>query len=128
MRYFLGETHRYPGMPPMLQLSYWLSFLMGICTILSVAPQECPRLTMKAKIRPNAKRGVLAGGTVKIFVTLRAKDPVNRLDFKLLLPRGMTVKRTATRPRLKSYTSPEIIENLDGTTAVYWLQSDLDRF
>lgn len=83
---------------------------------------------MKAKIRPNARRGILAGtGNVKISVTLHAKDPSNGLKFKLMLPRGMTVERTATRPRLKPYTNPEIIQNLDGTTALYWLQTDLDR-
>jgi len=83
---------------------------------------------LKAKTRPNARRGILAGsGNVKVSVTLRAKDPVNGLEIKLLLPRGMTAKRTATRPHLKPSATPEIVKNLDGTTALYWLQVDLNR-
>lgn len=123
---FLEETHSYLSMHLPLSICYLL--LVGVCNILNAASQECPRLAMKAKTRPNSRRGILAGsGNVKISVTLRAKDPVNGLEFKMLLPRGMTVERTATRPHLKLFTSPEIVENFDGTTALYWLRVDLDR-
>lgn len=109
-----------------LRLRYFYLFLLGIGTIVSTASQECPHLTMKAKIRPHVRRRILAGSrNVKISVTLRSKDPTVGMAFKLLLPRGIAVERTATRPRLERYAAPEIVQNLDGTTAIYWLHVDL---
>src|SRR6056297_846108 len=122
----LEDTHRYLTMH--LPLRCYYLFLVGVCTISRIASQECPHLALKAKTRPAAKRGVLAGsGHVEVTVTLAAQDSVVGLEFQLLLPSGTSVECTGTRPHLKPHTSPAIIKNLDGTTALYWLQIELDR-
>ncbi|TFJ82942.1 hypothetical protein NSK_005767, partial [Nannochloropsis salina CCMP1776] len=95
--------------------------LLGFATILTTVTQECPRVFLKAKVRPNAKLGVLAGkGRAKITVMLKSKDPVENLDFQLTLPNGLSVERTAMRPSSKPYTPPQIVEDADGVTAISW--------
>ncbi|EKU23125.1 hypothetical protein NGA_0705900, partial [Nannochloropsis gaditana CCMP526] len=102
--------------------SGFLVALLGFTSILTTVSQECPRLFLKAKVRPNAKRGILAGkGQAKITVTLKSKDPVDNLEFQLNLPNGLSVERTAMRPSSKPYTPPQIVEDTDGTTSIYWL-------
>jgi hypothetical protein len=67
--------------------------LLGFATILTTVTQECPRVFLKAKVRPNAKLGVVAGkGRAKITVMLKSKDPVENLDFQLNLPNGLLVE------------------------------------
>ncbi|TFJ80863.1 hypothetical protein NSK_007818 [Nannochloropsis salina CCMP1776] len=95
--------------------------LLGFATILTTVTQECPRVFLKAKVRPNAKLGVLAGkGRAKITVMLKSKDPVESLDFQLTLPNGLSVERTAMRPSSKPYTPPQIVEDADGVTVISW--------
>src|SRR6056297_2153559 len=102
--------------------SAFLVALLGFTSILTTVSQECPRLFLKAKVRPNARRGILAGkGQAKITVTLKSKDPVDNLVFQLNLPNGLSVERTAMRPSSKPYTPPQIVEDTDGTNAIYWL-------
>ena len=75
--------------------SIFLPALLGFANILTPVSQECPRLSLKAKVRLDAKRGILvAKGKSAITVTLESKDPVDNLDFQLNLRNGLTAKRT----------------------------------
>jgi hypothetical protein len=99
-----------------------------LASIQLAAPQECPRLALKAKVHPNAKRGILVSkAKAKVSVTLRSKDPVNNLEFMLTLPNGVSVEKTATRPLSKLLANPEIIQSLDGTTNIYWRAIELAK-
>jgi len=40
------------------------------------------------------------------------------------LPAGLSVVKTAARPFPKTKTQPEVVQNADGTTAIYWLGVD----
>ncbi|TFJ82556.1 hypothetical protein NSK_006139 [Nannochloropsis salina CCMP1776] len=101
--------------------TFVLVALLGFATILTTVIQECPRLFLKTKVRPNAKLGVLAGkGRAKITVMLKSKDPVENLNFQLNLPDGLSVERTAMRPSSMPYTPPQIVEDTNGMTAIYW--------
>ncbi|TFJ87439.1 hypothetical protein NSK_000793 [Nannochloropsis salina CCMP1776] len=96
--------------------------LLGFASIFTAVPQDCPGLSLKAKVRPSAKRGILAGkGQARLAFTLTSKEPVDNLEFQLNLPNGLSVERTAMRPSPKPFTSPEIVKNADGTTLIYWL-------
>lgn len=95
--------------------------LLTLVSIQLAAPQECPRLLMKAKVRSNAKRSILLSkAKVKITVTLGTRDPVHNLDFMLTLPNGLSVEKTASGPSSKFNAPAKISESLDGTTNVYW--------
>jgi hypothetical protein len=75
--------------------SIFLPALLGFANISTPVSQECPRLSLKAKVRPDAKREILvAKGKSAITVTLESNDPVNKLEFKLNLPNDLTAKRT----------------------------------
>jgi len=96
--------------------------LLGLASILTTVSQDCPGLFLKAKARPNAKHGILAGkGQARLTITLTSKDPVDNLEFQVNLPNGLSVERIAMRPSPKPFTSPEIVKNADGTTVIYWL-------
>lgn len=103
-----------------------LASLMGAAWVLTTAAQEeCPRLRLAAKVHPNAKRGILAGrGQAKVTVLVQSKEPVEDLAFKMELPAGLSVVKTAIRPFPKTKTQLEVVQNADGTTAVYWLGVD----
>ncbi|TFJ83453.1 hypothetical protein NSK_005293 [Nannochloropsis salina CCMP1776] len=99
----------------------FLVALLGFGSILTTISQECPRLSLTANVRPNRRRGIVAGkGKARITVTLKSKDPVENLDFQLTLPNGLSVERTAMRPSSKPYTPPQIVEDADGVTAISW--------
>ncbi|EWM20839.1 secreted protein [Nannochloropsis gaditana] len=99
-----------------------LVVFLGLAGVLTTVSQECPRLTLKAKARPNAKRGILAGkGRARITVTLSSKDPVDNLEFQLKLPNGLSVERTTMRPSSKPSVPLQIVEDSDGTSTIYWL-------
>lgn len=101
---------------------------LSTASIQLTASQQCPRLAIRAKAHPNTKHGVLAGkGKAQISVILRTKDPISDLNFKMTLPSGMSVRRTATRPSIKPHMPPEVVGNIDGTTALYWLDIDFSR-
>jgi hypothetical protein len=95
--------------------------LLGFASIFTTVSQGCPRLSLTANVRPNPRRGIVAGkGMAKITVTLRSKDPVDNVEFQLNLPDGLSVERTAMRPSSKPYTPPKIVEDADGVTAISW--------
>jgi hypothetical protein len=96
--------------------------LLGFASIFNTVSQVCPGLFLKAKVRPNAKRGILAGkGYANIAVTLTSKNPISNLEFQLNVLNGLSVERIAMRPSPKPFTSPEIVKNADGMTVIYWL-------
>ncbi|TFJ81147.1 hypothetical protein NSK_007493 [Nannochloropsis salina CCMP1776] len=102
--------------------------LLGLASIFTTVSQDCPGLFLKAKVRPSVRRGILAGkGHAKIAVTLTSKGPVDNLEFQLNIPKGLSVERTAMRPSPKPYTSPNSVENADGTTVIYWLNIALTK-
>src|SRR6056297_2706493 len=99
-----------------------LVVFLGLAGVLTTVSQDCRGLFLKAKARPNAKRGILAGkGRARITVTLSSKDPVDNLDFQLNLPNGLSVERTAMRPSSKLSVPLQIVEDSDGTSTIYWL-------
>src|SRR6056297_2799810 len=107
--------------------SLYLS-LLGLALILTATAQQCPTVLLSGETRPNSKRGVLAGkGKATITVRLRTKDPVDDLAFKMDLPSGLSVLRTVARPASKRIASPEIVQNLDGSTAIFWLGMDFTK-
>ncbi|TFJ82992.1 hypothetical protein NSK_005681 [Nannochloropsis salina CCMP1776] len=95
--------------------------LLGFASIFTTVSQGCPRLSLTANVKPNPRRGIVAGkGMAKITVTLRSKDPVDNVEFQLNLPDGLSVERTAMRPSSEPYTPPKIVEDADGVTAISW--------
>lgn len=111
-----------------LSLSSLYLSLLGLALILTGTAQQCPTVLLSGKTRPNSKRGVLAGkGKATITVRLRTKDPVDDLAFKMDLPSGLSVLRTVARPASKRIASPEIVQNLDGSTAIFWLGMDFTK-
>ncbi|EWM20687.1 hypothetical protein Naga_100433g5 [Nannochloropsis gaditana] len=97
--------------------------VLGIVHAPIAVAQECPTLTLTGKARPSPKRGILAGkGHARVTVTLRSKEVVDDLNFKLLLPAGVSLVRSSSRPKPRIY--PEVVENPDGSTAVFWLGFD----
>ncbi|TFJ85411.1 hypothetical protein NSK_003370 [Nannochloropsis salina CCMP1776] len=99
----------------------FLFALLGFGSILTTISQECPQLSLTANVRPNPRRGIVAGkGMARITVTLRSKDPVDNVEFQLSLPDGLSVEQTAMRPSSKPYTPPQIVEDADGVTAISW--------
>jgi hypothetical protein len=108
--------------PKMKDLScVFLFALLGFGSILTTISQECPRFFLTANVRPNPRRGIVAGkGMAKITVTLKSNDPVDNVEFQLNLPDGLSVEQTAMRPSSKSYTPPQIVEDADGVTAISW--------
>lgn len=73
--------------------------LLGLAGFLTVAAQECSRIHLTAKTRPNARRSISAGNAkATIIVTLRSRDSVDVFDFKLSSPSGLSMVRTAIRP------------------------------
>ncbi|EWM26413.1 hypothetical protein Naga_101468g1, partial [Nannochloropsis gaditana] len=100
--------------------------VLGIAYAPTAVAQECPTLTLTGKARPGFKRGVLAGkGHARVTVTLRSKEVVDDLNFKLLLPTGLSLVRTSSRPKARIH--PEVVENPDGSTAVFWLGFDFAK-
>jgi hypothetical protein len=99
----------------------FLVALLGFGSILTTVSQECPRLSLTANVRPNPRRGIVAGkGKAKITVILKTNDPVDNMEFQLNLPDGLSVERTSMRPSSKPYTPPQIVEDADGVTAISW--------
>ncbi|EWM21515.1 hypothetical protein Naga_100317g3 [Nannochloropsis gaditana] len=103
-----------------------LFVLLGLSCIPSLAAEECANIRLTAKVRPTAKRGILAGnGHAKLTVILRNKDAVEGLNIKISLPSSLSVVRTTTRPRTP-YVLPYAVENLE-ETAIYWSDIDFAR-
>jgi hypothetical protein len=103
-----------------------LALFLGLSMVPSEAAQKCPSFTLSAKAQPSTRRSVLAGkGFAKISVRLRSNDVVDDINFKMVLPVGLSLIRTATRPLPKLVTPPRVVQNLDGSTAVYWLRMNL---
>jgi hypothetical protein len=99
----------------------FLFALLGFGSILTTISQECPQLSLTANVRPNPRRGIVAGkGMAKITVILKSNDPVDNVEFQLNLPDGLSVEQTAMRPSSKPYTPPQIVEDADGVTAISW--------
>ncbi|TFJ82445.1 hypothetical protein NSK_006271 [Nannochloropsis salina CCMP1776] len=99
----------------------FLVALLGFGSILTTISKECPRLSLTANVRPNPRRGIVAGtGKAKITVILKSNDPVDNVEFQLNLPDGLSVERTAMRPSSKPNTPPQIVEDADGVTAISW--------
>jgi hypothetical protein len=108
--------------------SVFLVALLAFAGSPTAVSQECPRLNLKAQVRPTAKRGILAGkGKGMITVKLNSKDPVDDVEFQLNLPNGLSVERAVMRPSTKPLTPPQIVQNPDGTTAIYWLGIDFTK-
>ncbi|EKU20749.1 hypothetical protein NGA_0613100 [Nannochloropsis gaditana CCMP526] len=95
-------------------------FLLGLASFEPVVSIECPRFFLQAKVRPNGKRGIMAGrGQAKVTVTLHSDGPASNIQVGLALPNGLNVHKTATKPSSKLYT-PQIVRDLDGTTELFW--------
>jgi phenylalanyl-tRNA synthetase beta subunit len=102
--------------------SIFLPALLGFASIFTPVSQECPRLSLKAKVRPDVKRGILAAkGRSTITVTLDSEDPVDNLEFQLNLPNGLTAERTVMRLSAMPHMPPRIVKNADEATSIYWL-------
>lgn len=90
----------------------------------TVAQEECPPLRLRARVYPSAKRGVWAGHRAKVSVMVQSQEAVEDLAFKMELPAGLSVVKAISRPFPKTRTQPEVVQNADGTTAIYWLGVD----
>lgn len=109
-----------------LQLIYSLALFLSLSMVLSEAAQDCPSLILSTKAQPITRRSILAGkGFAKISVRLRSNDIVDDIKYKMVLPVGLSLIRTATRPLPKPVTPLRVVQNLDGSTAVYWLRINL---
>jgi hypothetical protein len=107
--------------------SLYLLFLT-FASIPKASGQHCPQFSLRAKVHPKSKRGILAGKrNVKVSVKLRSINPVADVEVKLTLPDGLTLKRTATRPSSKPHKRPEIVKNFDMTTAIHWRGVNLTK-
>jgi hypothetical protein len=51
---------------------------------------------------------------------MRGQGPARDAAFKLELPNGLAVLQTRTRPSSKAVADPTIVQNSDGSTAIYW--------
>jgi len=51
---------------------------------------------------------------------MRGQGPARDAAFKLEFPNGLAVLQTRTRPSSKAVADPTIVQNGDGSTAIYW--------